>query len=103
MTLSSDEERSGSVVEILDLRLKGLKLETHRRQCVVFLSKTLVPLLSTGSTQENRKSSRHDYMMLLQCFNVDWTFCHSPVIDGVQGVCTCFHLWIKKSSSLLVQ
>ena len=52
MTLSSDKECSSSVVEILDLRLKGLKFKTHRGHRVVFLSKTLYPLLSTGLTQE---------------------------------------------------
>ena len=61
MTLPSDEECSGSVVKILNLRLRGLKFETHRRHCVVFFSNTF-----TGSTQEDRKWSRHDYMMLLQ-------------------------------------
>ena len=44
---------------MLDLRLKGL-FETHEKHCVVSLRKTLYPLLSTCSTQEDRKLSRHD-------------------------------------------
>ena len=35
-------------------------MEAHWRHCVVSLSNTLHPLLSTGSTQEDRKISRHD-------------------------------------------
>ena len=37
-------------------------LQTHHRRshCVLFLSDTLYPLFSTGSTQGNRKSSQHD-------------------------------------------
>ena len=35
-------------------------MEAHQRHCVVSLIKTLHPLLSTGSTQEDRKISRHD-------------------------------------------
>ena len=34
--------------------------------CVVSLNKTLYPLLSTGSTQEDRKLSQHDWKI------VDW-------------------------------
>ena len=37
-SLQSDKEHSGSVV-VLDLRLKGCRLEPHRRHCVVSLSK----------------------------------------------------------------
>ena len=36
----------------------GCGLESHRRQCVVSLGKTLYPLLSAGSTQVD--PSRHD-------------------------------------------
>ena len=39
--------------------LKGLL-----SQCVLFLSKTLYALLSTGSTKEDRKSSRHDWKIV---------------------------------------
>ena len=42
---------------MLDLRLRGCGFEPHQRHCVVHLSKTLYPLLSTGSTQEDL--SRH--------------------------------------------
>ena len=50
----------GSVTgRMLDLRLKGHWFETHPRHCVVSLSKTLYPIGSTGSTQEDRKLSRH--------------------------------------------
>ena len=41
-----------------DSGLRGCGLEPHQRPCVVFLSKTLYPMLSTGSTQEDL--SRHD-------------------------------------------
>ena len=69
----------GSEGRVLDLGSKGC--ETHQRHCVVSLSKvrkrekirnqynqaphltqdtmTLYPLLSTSSTQEDRKSSQH--------------------------------------------
>ena len=63
MTLSSDEEGSGSMVEILDLGLNGLMFETHRRHCVVFLSNTF----STAKNWFNpgrQKSSQHDYICL---------------------------------------
>ena len=48
-------ECSGSVGRALDRGLKGCWFELHRRRslCVVSLSKTLYPLLSTGSTQED--------------------------------------------------
>ena len=35
-----------------NLRLRGPWFETHQRHCVVYLSKTLYPLLNTGSFQE---------------------------------------------------
>ena len=37
---------------VLDLRPRGWLLEPQQRHCVVSLSKTLYPLLSTGLTQE---------------------------------------------------
>ena len=37
-------------VLMVDLGSKGPEFETHWRHCVVFLGKTLYPLLSTGST-----------------------------------------------------
>ena len=40
-----------------DRRVAGSGLTSH---CVVSLSKTLYPLLSTGSTKEERKPSQHD-------------------------------------------
>ena len=45
---------------VLDLGKKVHLFETHHSHRVVSLSKTLYPLLSTGSTQEDRKSSRYD-------------------------------------------
>ena len=42
---------------VLDFGSKVHLFETHESHCVVFLRKTLYPLLSTGSTQEDRKSS----------------------------------------------
>ena len=45
----------GSVVECKTL---NGGIETHRRHCVVSVSKTLYPQLSTGSTQVDRKVSR---------------------------------------------
>ena len=55
-----DLERSGSVGRALDWGLKGCKFETHPSHCVVSLSKTLYPLLSTGSTHEDRKPFLYD-------------------------------------------
>ena len=40
--------------KVLELILKCCMFETHRRHCIVSLCKTLYPLLSTGSTQEDR-------------------------------------------------
>ena len=45
---------------VLDLRLKDRGFQTHRRHCVVSLSKPLYPQLITGSIEENRKLSPHD-------------------------------------------
>ena len=56
---SSMEERGCSMVE-LDLRLKGRMIEPQWRHCVVSLSRTLCPLLSTDPTQGDRNSSQHD-------------------------------------------
>ena len=44
---------------VLDSRSRGWGFKPHRRHCVVSLSKTLYPLLRTGSTQEDR--SQHDW------------------------------------------
>ena len=46
-----------------------LRFEPHRRHCIVSLSKTLYPLLSTGSTQKN--TSWHD------CWDVKNVLVHS--------------------------
>ena len=46
-----------TVGRALDCGSKGCKFETHQSHYVVILSKTLNPLLSTGSTQEDRKSA----------------------------------------------
>ena len=43
---------------VLDSGSRVCGFEPHRRKCVVSLIKTLYPLLSTGSTQED--PSRHD-------------------------------------------
>ena len=49
---------------VLDWRPKGRGFETHRRHCVVSLSKTQLSLLSIGSTQED--PSRRNWKI------VDW-------------------------------
>ena len=46
------------VAQWLDSRSRSYGFEPHRRHCVVSLSKTLYPLLSTRSSQED--PSRHD-------------------------------------------
>ena len=46
-------ERSGSIGRVLDMGSKSSKFKTHRRHCVVFLSKTIYPLICTGSRQES--------------------------------------------------
>ena len=63
---SQDMEHSGSVGRVLDWASNGIWLKPHHRQshCVVCWSKTLYPLLSTGSTQED--TSLHDFKI------VDW-------------------------------
>ena len=38
---------------VLDSRLRGLVVESHRRHCFVSLSKTNLSILSTSSTQED--------------------------------------------------
>ena len=61
MSWSESEERSGSVGRMFGLESKGREFETHRRHCVVPLSKTLYPLLIAGSTPRGRqKTPRHD-------------------------------------------
>ena len=45
---------------VSDLRSQGHWYETHRRHCLMSFTKTLYPLFSTGSTQEDEKSSQHD-------------------------------------------
>ena len=39
---------------VLDSRLRGCWFEPHLRHCIVSLSKTLYPLLSTGSIRKTR-------------------------------------------------
>ena len=56
-------EEPGLSGRVLDSGLKGIGFEPHWRHCVVSLSKTLYPLLSTGSTQG---MSQHDGKI------VDW-------------------------------
>ena len=43
---------------VIDSGSRGYGFEPHRRHCVLSLSKTLYPSLSTGSTQAD--PSRHD-------------------------------------------
>ena len=43
---------------VIDLESKYHEFETHQRHCAMSLSKTLCPLLSTGSTREDRKASQ---------------------------------------------
>ena len=50
------EEESGSFGTVLDFGSKGSWFDTHRSHCVVSLSKTLYPLLNTGSTKEDMKT-----------------------------------------------
>ena len=45
------------VGRVLDSESKSCEFETHLGYCVVSLSKAVYPLLSTGSTEEDRKSS----------------------------------------------
>ena len=45
-------------------------MKTHQRHCAVSFRKTLYPLLSTGSTQEDKKTSQHDWNI------VDWFIKH---------------------------
>ena len=63
-------ERGESVGRVSDLGSKGFEFETLWGYCIVSMSKTLYPLLSIGSTQEDRKSSRHDLKL------VDWDVKH---------------------------
>ena len=49
---------------VLDSRPRGHGFEPHQRHCVVFLSKTHLSLLSTGSTMEDL--SQHNWKI------VDW-------------------------------
>ena len=53
------EEPSGSVGGVLDLGSNGHKFQTRHQwsRCVVSMSMTLYPLLTTGLTQEDRKWS----------------------------------------------
>ena len=47
---------------VLDLRSRGCGFEPHRRHCAESLGKTLYPLLSTGSTQED--PSQYDWKIV---------------------------------------
>ena len=46
-------KRGGSVGRVLDWGLKGFEFENYWSHYVLSLSKTLYPLLSTGSTQDD--------------------------------------------------
>ena len=54
---------------VLNFGLQGHLIESHQRQCILSLSKTLYTLLSTGSTQEDRKSSWYDWKIV--CINTN--------------------------------
>ena len=41
-------------IRVLESRSRGCRFEPHQSHCIVSLSKTLYPLLSTGLTQEDR-------------------------------------------------
>ena len=43
-----------------DLRIAIVRDSHQRSHCVVFSTKTLYPLLSTGLTQKDKKLSRHE-------------------------------------------
>ena len=58
------------VVVILKFMTRTNKLVWDQSHCVVYLSKSLYSMLSTGSTQEGRKSSQHDWKI------VDWDTKH---------------------------
>ena len=38
---------------VLELRMRGCRFVPYGRHCIVYISKTLYSLLSTGSTQED--------------------------------------------------
>ena len=59
-TITYVEKHDGSVGRVIDSGSKDPDFETRWRHCVVSVSKTPCFLLSTGSTQEDRKSSQHD-------------------------------------------
>ena len=65
---------------VLDLRSRGCGFEPHQRHCIVALSKTLYPLLSTGSTQED--PPRHNRKI------VDWDVQdpHKQIVQGFPRV-----------------
>ena len=46
--------------QVLGLNSKVCGFETYLRHCIVSLSETLYPLLSTGLTKEDRNCSQHD-------------------------------------------
>ena len=54
------------MVRVLDSGSRGCRLEPHGRLCIVSLSKTLYPLLSTGSAKEDpsRNNSKSFTMTL---------------------------------------
>ena len=60
--VSDEQHKNDKPFPALDWVLKGCYFKAHRwwSHCVVSLSKTLYLLFSTGSTQEDRKPSRHD-------------------------------------------
>ena len=41
------------MAQYLTRKIEGLQVQASKRHCVVSLSKTLYPLLSTGPTQED--------------------------------------------------
>ena len=69
------KERSSSICRVR-FEIKGFLVWDYQRLCVVSLSKTLYPLLSTGSAQEERKTSLHDWKI------ADWGLEHQHLLTS---------------------
>ena len=53
LSFGTDQNSEGLSDRVLDSRSRGCGCEPHPRHCIVSLSKTLYPLLSTSSTEED--------------------------------------------------
>ena len=58
VAISIYRQERGAQWQVIELRSRGCGFEPHWKHCGVSLCKTVYPLLSAGSTQEN--PSRHD-------------------------------------------